>query len=78
MSIVTTTHHVMRYSNRAEFAAVQRLERHVQVLGVTVWVDELDSEDVPSWALIERACLGSTEWKSRLLKQYAHLLGDQA
>lgn len=27
-----------------------------------VWSIEIDREDVPSWAFIQQACLGSTDW----------------
>lgn len=73
MSIITATHRVRRWT-RQDFTGFQVLERTTRVLGVPVWRSEIDREDVPSWAYIQRACLGYTEWKSRLFNEYTHLL----
>ena len=69
MPLVTIEMRVRRYSNRHDFTGFQVLQRVTKILGVTVCVREIDREEVPSWAAIQSACLGSTEWKSRLLVQ---------
>jgi hypothetical protein len=75
MNIITTTHTVLRWTKRDTFDdCYQELRRTTRVFGIPVWTTTIDREDVPSWALIQRACTGSTEWESRLFKQYEHLL----
>ena len=73
MKIIAITHRVRRWTQQ-DCTGFQVLERTTRVLGIPVWRSEIDREDVPSWAFIQRACLGGTEWESRLFKQYAHLL----
>ena len=43
----------------------QRLVRIYRLLGVKVWTSILDEEDVPLFAVIQVATLGSTEWRSK-------------
>lgn len=73
MMLLATTHRVRRWT-RQDFTGIQRLERVTKVLGITVLVRVLDAEDVPSWATIQRACLGYTDWESRIFAQHADLL----
>ncbi|MBG9993424.1 MULTISPECIES: hypothetical protein [Gammaproteobacteria] len=73
MKIIATTHRVRRWT-RSDCTGFQVLERVTRVLGMPIWCREIDREDVPSWAFIQRACLGETDWESRLFKDYAHLL----
>lgn len=75
MAMVTIFHRVRRWT-RGDFTGWQVLERVTCVCGVPIWSKEIDREDVPSWAYIQRACLGHTEWKSRLFEQYADLFPD--
>lgn len=70
MKLITTTHTCLRYRKRQEFEAWQVVERQTRFLGFVIWSREIDREGVPSWALIQKATLGSTEWRSRLLNQY--------
>ena len=56
---------VRRYSFRREFGGVQRLERAIRLFGVCVWRTVIDEENVPAWAEIQAATLGSTEWRSK-------------
>lgn len=75
--MITTRHRVRRYT-RNDFSGYQVLFRERWLFGrLRVWITEIDREDVPSWAFIQRACLGSTDWESRLFNQYAHLLKER-
>lgn len=77
-ALIVTLHRVRRYT-RQDFTGFQVLTRERLLLGkLRVWSAEIDREDVPSWATIDKACLGSTDWKSRLLDQYGHLLPLQS
>lgn len=76
MKFATTNHRVLRWT-RDDFSGYQVLQRVTRIFGVTVWIAEIDREDVPSWASIQRATLGSTDWESRLLSQYAALLTEE-
>lgn len=73
MRLLNTTHRIRRWTFR-DFTGIQKLECVTKLLGLTVFVWEVDREDVPSWATIQIATLGSTDWKSRLFSQYADLL----
>lgn len=42
------------------------LRRRVWIFGIRVWDQVLDSEEMPSWAWINSAVLGSSDWRSRL------------
>lgn len=76
MAILTQTYHITRYASRKDFSGYQVLTRITRVLGIPIWVREIDREDVPSWATIQRMCLGYSEWRSRLFEQHGHLLGE--
>lgn len=45
-----------------------RLMKRWSLFGVTVWVCELDREDIPAHVVIRRACLGADPggWTTRL------------
>lgn len=58
---------------REDFSGLQSLTKSWWVCGFPIWVSVVDSEEIPSWANIQRATLGSTDWTSRLWKQYATL-----
>lgn len=72
--LIITHHKVVRYT-RNDLTGYQALFCDRLLFGKwRIWRTELDREDVPSWAFIASACLGYTDWESRLFKQYAHLL----
>jgi len=77
MARLAHIYRIRRFTSLTDFSAVQRLERVTQAFGVPIRVKVIDEEDVPSWALIALACLGSTDWESRLFKQYDHLLNPK-
>lgn len=56
---------VRRYVSRTTFEGHQLLLREWRLWGVRVWSRELDREDVPVWASIQLACLGSSDWRSK-------------
>ena len=57
---------VKRYTNRYDLNGVQILFKEWYLFQVVrVWFKEIDREDVPSWATIQCATLGSTDWKSK-------------
>lgn len=72
--MIAVTYRVLRYTNRHDFDSYQVLQREMRIFGICVWRTEVDREEVPSWAIIQRACLGSTDWESRIFKQHANLL----
>ena len=76
LTILTTRYRVRRWT-RQDCSGYQRLEWVVSLFGCPVFFWAIDQEDVPSWAYIQRACLGFTEWESRLFKQYSHLLENE-
>jgi hypothetical protein len=43
----------------------QELRKEWLVLGVVVWSKTLATEDVPTFAWIANACLGSSDWTSK-------------
>lgn len=65
MAILTQKLEVRRYSSRRTFEGVQQLERRWYLLGCCIWSSVLDSEEVPQWAAIQKAALGSTDWRSK-------------
>lgn len=75
MSLITTTHRIRRWT-RGDFTGFQRLQRVTRILGIPIWIETIDEEDVPSWAFIQKACLGHTDWESRLFRQHADKLDD--
>ncbi|AZR95124.1 hypothetical protein BBB39_16200 [Bordetella trematum] len=71
--LIFIRHRVLRFT-RSDLTGFQVLYRDRLLFGrIRVWRTEIDREDVPSWAFIAQACLGSTDWESRLFKEYAHL-----
>lgn len=56
---------MLRYTNRHNFDGYQVLVRETRLFGVRIWSREIDREEVPSWASIQRATLGYTDWRSR-------------
>lgn len=73
MRLITTTYRIRRWT-RADLTGFQRLQRVTRLLGIPVWIKTIDEEDVPSWAFIQKACLGYSDWKSRLFRQHADKL----
>jgi len=76
---ITTKMEVVRWRNRPkshdgyllndeEYRQWLVLEKHYIWRGRTILVREIDREDVPTWAWIQRATLGSTDWQSRFTK----------
>lgn len=43
----------------------QQLVKRWRLFGRVIWTRVLDEEDVPMFAVIERGCLGSTNWRSK-------------
>ena len=72
--MLTTTYRIRRWTNRVDLTGVQKLERVTKLLGITIFVWVLDTEEVPSWAFIQRATLGRSDWESRLFREYSKLL----
>lgn len=72
--MITITHDIYRRRNRHNWEELWLLKREYRVFGIIVWRTIIDSEVAPSWAMIQRNCLGSTDWESRLFKQYRNLL----
>lgn len=77
IKLITTSYRVRRWT-RQDFTGYQVLERVTCVLGLPVRVSKIDREDVPGWVAIQRGALGFTDWKSRLFREYAHLLSGPA
>jgi hypothetical protein len=75
--IIRSTYRIRRWTFN-DFTGLQKLECVTKLLGITVFVSEVDREVVPSWVTIQLATLGSSDWKSRLFEQHAHLLGKPA
>jgi hypothetical protein len=71
--MLKTIHRIRRWTRR-DFTGLQKLERVTLLLGVAVFIWEVDREDVPAWATIQQASLGCTDWQSRLFHQYQNLL----
>lgn len=63
--LLTSSMCVRRYLNRSDFTGYQTLVRTWRLLGVPVFSWTVAREDVQSWASIQLATLGHTEWKSR-------------
>ena len=64
--MITHTHRVVRWVSRTDIVdCYQVLLRDTHIFGIRIWSREIDREDIPSWASIQRACLGWTEWRSR-------------
>ncbi len=43
----------------------QQLVKQWRLFGRVIWTRVLDEEDVPTFAVIECSCLGSTNWRSK-------------
>ena len=65
MPLIAHTLTVRRWTNRYTFESRQELCRNTLFCGVRIWIRVLDTEEVPIWATIQAACLGSTEWRSK-------------
>lgn len=51
------------------------LERVTRIFGLVVWIKRIDREEVHSMGFnTKKGALGFTDWESRLLSDYAHLL----
>jgi hypothetical protein len=74
--MITTAYRIRRWT-RMDLTGFQRLERVTQVFGLTVFVWTVAEEQVPSWATIQKACLGSTDWKSTLHQHPLYLGQDE-
>lgn len=73
MDIWQTKTEVLHYAPRPHSffnggGGYQILAKVTYLLGWRVWIRELDREDVPHWHYVQRATLGLSEWKSRLLR----------
>lgn len=74
--LITIRHRVLRYT-RQDLTGYQILVRQWLIFGkVKIWSKVIDREDVPDWAFIQKACLGYSDWESRLYKEYAHLIDN--
>ncbi|MDD5325894.1 MAG: hypothetical protein PHR71_11415 [Polaromonas sp.] len=71
--MITRTYRIRRWT-RQDFTGLQVLEQVTRVFGFAIKVSEIDREEVPGWAAIQRGALGYTDWKSRLFYEYSHLL----
>lgn len=69
MRVLTSRTEVLRYTKRYAFGGEQRLVRRWYLFGLRIWTTVLDTEEVPAWAEIQLAALGSTEWESKF-KEY--------
>jgi hypothetical protein len=65
MPLITHKTTVRRWTNRHTYESRQELCRHTLIFGVCIWTRVLDTEEVPIWASIQVACLGSTDWRSK-------------
>ena len=43
----------------------QKLVKKYRIFGLVFWTEVLDVEDVPEFAVIEKAAFGETRWKSK-------------
>lgn len=64
--IFTTDTVALRYTLRDSFGGYIALKRRYMLFGHVIWSTELEREDYPSWAHIQRATLGYTDWVSKL------------
>jgi hypothetical protein len=68
MKIITTRQRVLRYDHVTDFKAYQILYKYYYIFGIKFFQVELDKEDIPSYALIARACFGDTSgWRSKFM-----------
>jgi len=67
--MITNNIKVLRYTNKKDFDGYQLLIKSFFLFGIKIWTTILDREEVPSWANIQIATLGSTDWKSKF-KEY--------
>lgn len=63
--VITRKYTVLRWTHRYTYESRQELWRYTLFLGMPIWCKKLDEEDIPAWALIQMACLGSTDWRSK-------------
>ena len=68
--MITSKYTVRRYSNKKNFESIQKLEKDFFLFGFKIWTITQDVEEVPIWASIESACLGSTQWKSKFSQYF--------
>jgi hypothetical protein len=59
---------VYRYVDKQSFDSCQILWEEYRLFGVLILKKELDREIIPNWASMQVTFLGSTEWRSRLLR----------
>lgn len=65
MDLLKKSFVVKAYRNKNAFEGYQVLLQEYRIFGIKVWSVEIDRETVPSFAYIQHATLGSTDWKSK-------------
>jgi hypothetical protein len=62
MKLITTRYRAWKHT-RQDLTGYTVIKRQHRLFGwLLIWSVEIDREDIPSWAFIQRACLGSTDW----------------
>jgi len=68
LKILKKSRVVYRYADKHTFDSYQILWEEYRLFGVLILKKELDREIIPNWASMQVTFLGSTEWRSRLLR----------
>lgn len=71
ISIVTGLRDEGSYVNNGRNCFDQQfLIREWRLFGIRIWFRTLDSEVVPVFASAQKACFGSTDWKSKFCEYF--------
>lgn len=63
--MITASLRVRAFGRGNGFERTQVLEKSWSFCGVKIWKKTVDTEEVPTFAVIQHCTLGSTEWKSK-------------
>lgn len=68
IKLLSTRLVVRRFRYKNEFCGFQLLQKEFRVFGIVILRITIDEEDIPVWAEIQMATLGSTDWKSKFVE----------
>jgi hypothetical protein len=69
LSILTTDTVVYLQTSRKKFGGHVVLIRRFKIFGFVILTFEIEREEYPSWAAIQKGALGYTEWTSKLVEK---------
>lgn len=63
--MISSRLYVRRFTSKKTYEGRQELVKEWRLFGFKIWTAVVDSEDLPSWAIIQLGALGYTHWQSK-------------